>query len=51
MALLIGFGVSICNMTAVHALAHKNGGLLKELAKNPLLLSIATLPFWLILVH
>lgn len=41
MALIIGFAVPICNMAAVHALVHKSGGLLKELAKNPLL--IATL--------
>jgi predicted permease len=37
MALLIGFAVPLCNMAAVHALAHKSGGLLRELAKNPLL--------------
>lgn len=41
MALLIGFGVPLCNMAAVHALVHRSGGLLKELAKNPLLLSTA----------
>lgn len=39
MALIIGFSVPICNMAAVHALVHKSGGLLKELAKNPLLLA------------
>jgi malonate transporter len=39
MALIIGFAVPICNMAAVHALVHKSGGLLKELAKNPLLLA------------
>lgn len=37
MALLIGIGVPLCNMAAVHALAHKNGNLLKSLIKNPLL--------------
>ncbi|AMP01385.1 membrane transport family protein [Collimonas arenae] len=41
MALLIGFGVPLCNLAAVHALAHKNGGLFKELARNPLLIATA----------
>lgn len=41
MALIIGFAVPLCNMAAVHALVHKNGGLLRELAKNPLLLATA----------
>ena len=41
MALIIGFTVPICNAAAVHALVHKNGGLLKELARNPLLLATA----------
>lgn len=41
MALLIGVGVPLCNIAAVHALAHKSGGLLGQLAKNPLL--VATL--------
>ena len=41
MALIIGFAVPICNMAAVHALAHKQGGLAMALAKNPLL--VATL--------
>ena len=39
MALIMGFEVPICNMAAVHALVHKSGGLLKELAKNPLLVA------------
>lgn len=39
MALLIGFGVPLCNLAAVHSLVHKNGGLLKELARNPLLVA------------
>lgn len=39
MALLIGFGVPICNMAAVHALAHRNGNLFRELARNPLLVA------------
>lgn len=42
MALLIGFGVPISNMAAVHALVHKKGGLLLELAKNPLLVATAS---------
>lgn len=42
MALLIGFAVPLCNMAAVHALVHKNGGLLLELAKNPLLTATAS---------
>ncbi|MDP3844288.1 MAG: AEC family transporter [Oxalobacteraceae bacterium] len=41
MALIIGFAVPLCNFAAVHALVHKNGGLLRELAKNPLLLATA----------
>jgi len=42
MAVIIGFAVPVCNMAAVHALAHRsNGSLLKELAKNPLLLATA----------
>lgn len=41
MALIIGFAVPLCNMAAVHALVHKNGGLLKELAQNPLLIATA----------
>ncbi|MGN6390261.1 MAG: AEC family transporter [Burkholderiaceae bacterium] len=39
MALIIGFTVPLCNMAAVHALVHKSGGLLRELARNPLLLA------------
>ena len=41
MALIIGFAVPICNMAAVHALVHRSGGLLQELAKNPLLMATA----------
>lgn len=41
MALIIGFAVPICNMAAVHALVHRGGGLLQELAKNPLLIATA----------
>jgi malonate transporter len=39
MALIIGFAVPICNMAAVHALAHNKGGLAMALAKNPLLIA------------
>jgi predicted permease len=39
MALIMGFAVPVCNMAAVHALVHKSGGLIRELAKNPLLLA------------
>jgi len=39
MALLIGFGVPLCNMAAVHALAHRSGNLFSELARNPLLIA------------
>ncbi|WP_088709618.1 AEC family transporter, partial [Noviherbaspirillum denitrificans] len=42
MALIIGFAVPICNMAAVHALVHRGGGLLQELAKNPLLVATAS---------
>lgn len=41
MALIIGFTVPVCNTAAVHALVHKSGGLLKELARNPMLLATA----------
>jgi malonate transporter and related proteins len=41
MALIIGFRVPICNAAAVHALVHKSGGLLRELARNPLLIATA----------
>lgn len=40
-ALLIGFGVPLCNMAAVHSLVQKDGHLLRELARNPLLLATA----------
>ncbi|HYD93690.1 MAG TPA: AEC family transporter [Noviherbaspirillum sp.] len=42
MALIIGFAVPICNMAAVHALVHRSGGLLQELAKNPLIVATAS---------
>lgn len=41
MALIVGFAVPICNTAAVHALAHKSGGLARELARNPLLIATA----------
>lgn len=41
MALIIGFAVPLCNAAAVHALVHRSGGLLVELAKNPLLVATA----------
>ncbi len=41
MALIIGFAVPLCNMAAVHALTHKDGHLLKEMARNPLLVATA----------
>ncbi|MDB5839173.1 MAG: family transporter [Herminiimonas sp.] len=41
MALIMGFAIPMCNMAAVHALVHRSGGLLKELAKNPLLIATA----------
>jgi malonate transporter len=40
-ALLIGFGVPLCNMAAVHSMVQKDGHLLKELARNPLLIATA----------
>jgi predicted permease len=39
MALIIGFAVPLTNMASVHALVKQNGGLLRELLKNPLLLA------------
>lgn len=42
MALIMGFAIPICNVAAVHALLKKGGGgLLRELAKNPLLVATA----------
>jgi malonate transporter len=41
MALLLGFGVPMCNIAAVHTLAHRSGNLWRELARNPLLLATA----------
>jgi malonate transporter len=46
MALIIGFAVPLCNMAAVHALVHRSGGLLIELAKNPLLVGTAAGTIW-----
>jgi malonate transporter len=52
MALLIGFSVPLCNMAAVHALAHRRGNLLKELLKNPMLMStLAGLLFSVLGIH
>ena len=39
MALLIGVGVPLANLAAVHALVHQNGNLLRELLRNPLLIA------------
>jgi malonate transporter and related proteins len=41
MALIIGFAVPICNLAAVHALAHKSGGVIREIIRNPLLMATA----------
>lgn len=41
MALIIGFCVPFCNAAAVHALVHKSGGLLREMARNPLIIATA----------
>ncbi|HEY5801159.1 MAG TPA: AEC family transporter [Burkholderiaceae bacterium] len=46
MALLVGFGVPLCNIFAVYALAHRAGGLLRELARNPLLLAATAGTLW-----
>ena len=40
-ALLIGFGVPLCHMAAGHSMVQTDGHLLKELARNPLLLATA----------
>ncbi|SRR5450830_195183 len=42
MALLLGFGVPLCNVAAVHSLAHRSGNVFKELTKNPLLIATAS---------
>jgi predicted permease len=39
MALIVGFAVPLTNIASVHALVKQNGGLLRELLKNPLLLA------------
>ncbi len=39
MALIIGVAVPTANMAAVHALTRKDGGLLREMAQNPMLVS------------
>ena len=39
MALMIAFAIPLCNFAAVHALVHRNGGLLRELSKNPLMIA------------
>ncbi|MDB5774110.1 MAG: rane transport family protein [Herbaspirillum sp.] len=41
-SLLIGFGVPLCNVAAVHSMVQKKGSLLNELAKNPLLIATAS---------
>lgn len=41
MGLIIGFGVPICNAAAVHALAHRSGGVLQEMLRNPLIIATA----------
>lgn len=52
MALILGFCVPLCNMAAVHALAHKSGGLFKEMLKNPLLVAtIGGMAFNLLGLH
>jgi len=52
MALLMGFAIPVCNMAAVHALVHKNGGLLLELVKNPLLVAtVSGMAFNLLGLH
>jgi malonate transporter len=52
MALIIGFAVPLTNMASVHALVKQNGGLLRELLKNPLLLAtLAGVGFNLLGLH
>ena len=52
MALIIGFAVPLTNMASVHALVKQNGGLLRELLKNPLLLAtLAGVSFNLLGLH
>lgn len=41
LAILLGFCVPLCNMMAVYALVHKRGGVLRELARNPLIMATA----------
>ena len=40
-ALLIGFGVPLCNIASVHSMVQKGGNLWRELARNPLLIATA----------
>lgn len=42
MAVIIGFAVPTCNLAAVHALAHRSGGILREIFRNPLLVATAS---------
>lgn len=48
MALLVGFGVPLCNMAAVAGLAQGRGGIriLKEIAKNPFILATIAALVW-----
>ncbi len=53
MAIMLGFAVPMVNVAAVHALARKNGGIVKEIMRNPLIIAtvlgliwnLAQLPF------
>ena len=46
MALMIGVGVPLCNVAAVHALVRRKGNLLLELLKNPLLMAALLGTVW-----
>lgn len=39
MAVILGFAIPLANVAAVHALARKNGRILVEIARNPLILA------------
>lgn len=52
MALMIGFAVPLTNMASVYALVRQNGGLLRELLRNPLLIgTLAGVSFNLLGLH
>ncbi|HLR13256.1 MAG TPA: AEC family transporter [Burkholderiaceae bacterium] len=46
MAIILGFAVPLVNVAAVHALARQQGGILREIARNPLILATTSGLIW-----